>query len=575
MSNNWAIAIGVNYYEHLPAPKHLKYAVRDADSVKNFLCNQAGFSPDQVLLCSDDSEPIGNRKIPTHPTRSNLRRLLRDEIVRAKRADNLWLFFSGHGILGRDNHDYLIPRDGYSRDLEGTAISIDFVIRCLIDCQAKNVVLALDMCREIEDGSKGMGDLGTDTVKLAKQRGIITIFSCDKGEISYEIPELGQGAFTYALLEGLTNHKTPRSLEQYLQQRVPQLNRDHGKPDQFPQISVNSTNLSDSPLLLELGQQASLRDTRNLGEKIFIRPASREHAKDFSYSPIDKLVKPLIPGTAQFAFEVVTVDFQGIKKSSHSDQTQQLTEELGNGVTLEMVVIPGGTFLMGSPKSKAKSASANDEPQHSVTVQPFLIGRYPITKAQCKEVASLPEVRQNLKLRPSRCGGKSHPVTEVSWYDAVEFCDRLSQKTGCEYRLPTEAEWEYACRAGTTTPFHFGETITTELANYDGSFRYHSESKGINRGKTIPVGSFRFANAFGLFDMHGNVWEWCLDSWHENYDNAPINGEVWLADSQNQTRVIRGGSCSNDPPLCRSFSRRNGDANRGFKDTGFRIVRSL
>ena len=576
MSNNWAIAIGVNYYEHLPAPKHLKYAVRDADSVKNFLCNQAGFSRDKVILCSDDSEPIGNRKIPTHPTRSNLRRLLRDEIVSAKGADNLWLFFSGHGMLGRDNHDYLIPRDGYSRDLEETAISIDFVTRCLMNCQAKNVVLALDMCRDKNtDGSKGVRDLGTDTAKLAKQRGIITIFSCDPSERSYEITELQQGAFTYALLEGLTNHKTPRSLEQYLQQRVPQLNRDHGKPDQFPQISVNYTNLSDSPLLLELGQQASLRDTRNLGEKVSIPPASRENAKDFSYSPIDKLVKPLIPGTAQFAFEVVTVDFQGINESSHSDQTQQLTEELGNGVILEMVVIPGGTFLMGSPKSKPKSASANGEPQHSVTVQPFLIGKYPITKAQWKEVASLPEVRQNLKLRPSRCGGKSHPVTEVSWHDAVEFCDRLSQKTGCEYRLPTEAEWEYACRAGTTTPFHFGETIKTELANYDGSCRYHSEPKGISRGKTIPVGSFQLANDFGLFDMHGNIWEWCLDYWHDNYDNAPINGSAWLASSQNQTRVIRGGSWRNEPRLCSSTSRLKGDANRGFNDTGFRIVRSL
>lgn len=577
MSNNWAITIGVNYYEHLPESKHLKYAVRDAERVKNFLCNQAGFSHGNVVLCADNSEPTGKRKeIPTHPTRSNLRRLLREEIVRAKGADNLWLFFSGHGMLGTDNHDYLIPRDGYCRDLEGTAIAIDFVIRCLMDCQARNVVLALDMCREIEDGSKGIGGLGMNTANLAKQQGIITIFSCHQGERSYEIPELQQGAFTHALLEGLTNHKTPRSLEQYLQERVPQLNREYRKPSQFPQISLNSTNLSDSHLLLELGQQASFRNTRNLGgDEISIPPASRENAKDFSYSPIDKLVKPLIPGTAQFAFEVVTVDFQGINKSSHSDQTQQLTEELGNGVTLEMVVIPGGTFLMGSPKSKPKSASANDEPQHSVTVQPFLIGKYPITKAQWKEVASLPEVRQNLKLRPSRCGGKSHPVTEVSWHDAVEFCDRLSQKTGCEYRLPTEAEWEYACRAGTTTPFHFGETIKTELANYDGSCRYHSEPKGISRGKTIPVGSLQLANDFGLFDMHGNIWEWCLDYWHDNYDNAPINGSAWLASSQTQTRVIRGGSWRNEPRLCSSTSRLKGDANRGFNDTGFRIVRSL
>ena len=157
----------------------------------------------------------------------------------------------------------------------------------------------------------------------------------------------------------------------------------------------------------------------------------------------------------------------------------------------------------------------------------------------------------------------------------VEFCKYLSQKTGHEYRLPTEAEWEYACRAGTTTPFHFGETMTSDLANYDGRYLYGSEPKGIYREKTNSVGTFQVANAFGLFDMHGNVWEWCLDHWHENYDNAPNNGDEWLDSSENQTRIMRGGSLLNDPSMCRSSSRFHQKASETFKHVGFRIVFSL
>lgn len=283
---------------------------------------------------------------------------------------------------------------------------------------------------------------------------------------------------------------------------------------------------------------------------------------------------PSIPGTQAFEFTVVMVDVEGKEISRCRGQSHQLNEEIGNGVTLEMVYIPGGTFLMGSPESKGKRYS-NERPQHSVTVKPFLISKYPITKAQWKEVASLPEVRQKLKLRPSPSGGKNHPITQVSWYDAVEFCDRLSQKTAHKYRLPSEAEWEYVCRAGTTTPFHFGETITSDLANYDARQSYRSQAQGIYREATTPVGSFQVANAFGLFDMHGNVWEWCLDHWHENYDNAPTNGGEWLDNSENQTRVMRGGSFLNDPSMCRSSSRLYQNGRERFKHIGFRIVFSL
>jgi uncharacterized caspase-like protein len=279
MANNWAIAIGVNHYEHLHQAQYLNYAVCDAECIKEFLCNQAGFKPDNVLLCSDNSEPIDLRQIPTRPTRSNLRRLLLDEIQNAEGADNFWFFFSGHGMIGSDNHDYLMPRDGYRRDLEGTAISVDFVIRCLMSCRARNVVMILDMCR-CSDGSKGLGDVGAYTAEKAKQQGIITIFSCSRGEESYEIPELKQGAFTHALLEGLTNHGTPGALERYLQHRVPELNRHYGKPHQFPQISLNSAYKYDFPLLPKLSEQTPSRDIGVLRKDLFIQPAPTQNTKN-------------------------------------------------------------------------------------------------------------------------------------------------------------------------------------------------------------------------------------------------------------------------------------------------------
>lgn len=247
----------------------------------------------------------------------------------------------------------------------------------------------------------------------------------------------------------------------------------------------------------------------------------------------------------------------------------------GNGVMLEMVVIPGGEFLMGSSESEGKQYT-NERPQHLVTVKPFLMSKTPITQAQWREIACLKyEVHQKLKLRPSNLGGKKHPVTNVSWYDAIEFCDRLSQKTGHEYRLPSEAEWEYACRAGTTTPFYFGEIITSNLANYDPSRTYGSKTKGIYLKKTTPVGDFKIANKFGLCDLHGNVWEWCLDFWHETYENAPTDGNKWLGNSENSTRVMRGGSYLNDPFMCRSSSRFYKKANETFQHVGFRIICTL
>ncbi|MFE4108388.1 SAV_2336 N-terminal domain-related protein [Almyronema epifaneia] len=252
-------------------------------------------------------------------------------------------------------------------------------------------------------------------------------------------------------------------------------------------------------------------------------------------------------------------------------QGQQLIEDLGQGVVLEMVLVPAGSFVMGSPETE-KGRSDDEGPQHEVTfAASFLMAKYPITQAQWRVVAALPQVGHELASDPSSFKGDNCPVETITWYDAVEFCARLSQHTGRDYRLPSEAEWEYACRAGTTTPFHFGETITTDLANYDGNYAYGAGPKGQYREQTTEVGSFP-ANAFGLHNMHGNVWEWCQDHWHDNYDGAPTDGSAWLFSDESKYRILRGGSWDDDPGNCRSASRGRFSPGLRLYDVGLRVV---
>lgn len=228
MANNWAIAVGINNYDFLPNSP-LKFAQADALAMRRFLCEEAGFAAKNVLLCGDGTE--GTKRA----TRPQLRHILRDELQRAHNADNLWFFFSGHGMAGSDGQDYLMTIDGNPEDLHDTAISIHFVTDRLRACQAKNIVLILDMCRNEsrDEGRKSAESMAASLRDLVKERegqqGIITLFSCGRGESSYEIAELGQGAFTYALLEGLKQHTILKDLEGYLARRVPELHRAVGK----------------------------------------------------------------------------------------------------------------------------------------------------------------------------------------------------------------------------------------------------------------------------------------------------------------------------------------------------------
>jgi formylglycine-generating enzyme required for sulfatase activity len=167
----------------------------------------------------------------------------------------------------------------------------------------------------------------------------------------------------------------------------------------------------------------------------------------------------------------------------------------------------------------------------------------------------MPKIQRDLNPDPSHFKGENRPVEHVSWDDAVEFCQRLSAFTKKEYTLPSEAQWEYAARAGSTTAFHYGETLTSQLANYAASSTYAEEPAGEYRKQTTPVGSYP-PNSFGLYDMHGNVDEWCADPWHSNYEGAPNDGRVWVDNNtDNNYYVLRGGAWIYDPRNCRSASR--------------------
>jgi formylglycine-generating enzyme required for sulfatase activity len=260
------------------------------------------------------------------------------------------------------------------------------------------------------------------------------------------------------------------------------------------------------------------------------------------------------------------------------------------GIALPMLHLPPGRFLMGSPADEP-GRYADEGPQHEVQLKEFFLSQTPITQAQWRAVAQWQRrEHEDGELWPEeldpdpvaklddaeRFAGEQRPVVNVSWHDAMAFCQRLRLRTGKNYTLPSEAQWEYACRAGTSTPFHFGDTISTKLANYDGSEVYGDGEKGDYRQQTTDVFSFP-ANAWGLHDMHGNVWEWCADQWHENYEGAPEDGRAWIDEEAKENKsdmdgmLLRGGSWNDRPRDCRSAFRINNHPDNRYSSIGFRV----
>jgi uncharacterized protein (TIGR02996 family) len=239
--------------------------------------------------------------------------------------------------------------------------------------------------------------------------------------------------------------------------------------------------------------------------------------------------------------------------------------QLAPGIALTFAWVLPGTFLMGSPPGEEgrEPYEGADERQHRVTLtKGFFLGVHAVTQEQWQAV---------MGSNPSRFKGETLPVEQVSWDDCREFCRKLSERDGQRYRLPTEAEWEYACRGGTTTPFHFGETISTQQANYNGNHTYGKGTKGQYRQKTTAVGTFP-ANAWGLFDMHGNVWEWCED-WFGPYPESEITDPK--SPDKGTPRVLRGGSWYYAARGCRSAYRHHLVPACRYNFVGCRVVLCL
>ncbi len=648
MTKNWAIAIGINHHDHHPELA-LSYAVRDAELIRDFLVNHAGFPADQVICCQGEAT---ERHQPTYPSCDNLVRLINRELHpnRIGQVDRLWLFFSGHGITD-NGRDYLITSSTLKEDLKRFALPIDEVIAALRLHNQADIVLVLDRCREVVGSKSVGGEQGQETLKLAKQRGITTIFSCDYGEYSYELHSLQHSAFTYALVEGLKQHTIPALLEAFLQRRVREL---HPGTTQTPKIHGDSAQKANYPLLpqcVTVQDIAQLKDNAThayFGEDwdraeqlwevvnecatsfsdrklamnaikqiverrgrggtasqadnippILIDAISTKQSDSKPIHTFDGYVLPsrLVPpsqipsGLNQFQFELITVNDQGKAIQPQIRTAHYLREDLGNGVTLDMVYIPGGEFLMGTAAADRDAvireytrhgvSQADAEtwvgwqmPQHRVVVPTFFMGKTAVTQNQWRQVAQLPKIDRDLDVDPAKFKGSNRPVERVSWEEAMEFCARLSRHTGNQYRLPSEAEWEYACRAGTTTAFHFGATITADLVNCNAEYPYGNAPKGNYREQTVDVASLP-PNGFGLYEMHGNVWEWCADHWQDSYQGAPNDGTAWLDENDNQIRVVRGGSWPLNPWYCRSADRFRYYLDDRSGGLGFRLVCSV
>jgi formylglycine-generating enzyme required for sulfatase activity len=320
------------------------------------------------------------------------------------------------------------------------------------------------------------------------------------------------------------------------------------------QIQEEEQQIESLRSALAQAKSAAAADLQNQAEELQGLLAEEQRQKDLLVAELQEKVK-LIAQTNQFLEAQIAQKKSSAKNTGN--QAKCVTPKLPQDVTLDMVRIPGGQFLMGSADGEGE---ASEKPQHLVTVPEFWMGKYLVTQAQWRSIASLPQVKKELKPNPSHFKGDLRPVENVSWQEAIEFCARLSQLTGQTYRLPSEAEWEYACRAETTTQFYFGDTLTPELANHNGAV-----------GETTDVGVYS-PNAFGLYDMHGNVWEWCQDHWHDSYMGEPIDGSTWADKNDNDYHLLRGGSWINDPLGCRSAFRYWFNSDLDFSGVGFRVV---
>jgi formylglycine-generating enzyme required for sulfatase activity len=527
-AKRYALLVGVKSYLDRKL-SDLEFTENDVSKLAKLLGN-AGY---QVTLLTDTA---GKGDATRKPTAKNIQDQLAAVLKKATKHDTVLVAFSGHGLaFAKTKDSYFCPQDGNASD-PATLVSLKGVYRDLEESRAGLGLLLVDACRDEAELGRGKGIDG----KLAPHppRGVAALFSCRPGQRSYETKKLGHGVFFHAVLEGLGG-KAKNAKGEVTWARLAEF--------------VSDKVSEEVPDLIGGGARQEPNEVKNLSGR----------------SPV----------LLNISSDEVVTNEDGETKSGAA-------KSFTNSIGMKLVLIPRGKFLMGSPKDE-KDRNA-DEWQHEVEIsRPFYLGVYAVTQKQYKEVMG-----KNRSCFRADGGGKDKvkglvtddfPVEQVSWHDAVEFCEKLSQlekerRAKRTYRLPTEAEWEYACRAGTTTPFHFGKSLSSRQANFDGNYPYGKATKGPYLGRTCAVGSYK-PNAFGLYDMHGNVWQWCNDWYDKDYykdspekdppgaDKDPPPGVV-----RDAPRVLRGGSWHWHGIGCRAALRNREDPREWADFIGFRVA---
>lgn len=520
-----------------------------------------------------------------------------ESFLNEQRGDAL-IYFSGHGYQVVDRSGQVAPT-GYLATSDckvfiaddqivgqDNGFALSYLNQLIQGSSLRSLVLLLDACHSgnflentvIKNSFQRETNLNYHII--ASCRGSQSSYIHSNYSIEQARTEQHLSIFTDAVIKGLSKENSDEN-GQVTSSRLYQLVEKNLKQSQYKQQPIQMMYGDSTVVLMKYHLSSSAEELEKGAEfhQGFELPSEEQKT---SFRIHQQLVATGREGLTSISlskhgisiseFNVIQVDAVGQQINQIHTQIQFITEQLDNEIALDMVIVPGGKFLMGA-LSDEHGRFDDELPQRSVAVNPFLLSKYPITQSQWYAIALLPKINRDLSPNPSKFKKINQPVEQVSWYDALEFCARLSIKTGYAYRLPNEAEWEYSCRAGTETPFFFGSTITPRLANYDGRNSYAYEEQGIFRQQTTPVGSYNAPNLFGLHDMHGNVWEWCADPWHNNYQGAPLTADIWTMNGDPSYRVIRGGSWNAEAKFCRSASRGKGRLEKKGDGIGFRVAR--
>ncbi len=584
-SQKWALLIGVNDYAYL---NKLKFCATDVQKLESQLL-EAGFAKDQITLLNDSAT---DRKYI--PSKTNIETQIDLICKMAEEGDVILLAFSGHG-LERRGHGFLCPQDAKVDGTGDSLISIDWVYQKLGKSKASLRLMVVDACREeIEpDSTRGAGDLVKDATQFVEQlatvpKGTVLLNSCGPGEFAREDKRLSQGVFSHFLVQGLSGAAdengdgvvTVGELAKYTSRETKKYVARQYAYSQIPYVKQDA---EVGALDYDIGRV-------------------KKTALASVQPPPVEIIPPKIVVPAPKSPEPKPLEKDPFKLTG----SERAGETRSSASGIKFQFIPAGDFVMGSPESEKgyDGTHKDDEKPHRVRIsRPFFLGTYTVTQEEYQAVmGSNPSYFSTGGSGADEIKGlnsKRLPVEMVSWFDALEFCNKLSEREGRQpmyrltsierdsgkigkaevaavergngYRLPTEAQWEYACRAGTTGPFHFGDTLSGRGANCEGKIPYGTDTKGPSVGRTTEVGSYNRPNDWGLQDMHGNVFQWCWD-WYEGayYAKSPSSDPQGPLSGSN--RVVRGGSWYSGAVGCRAASRDGHAPGERGSRFGFRLA---